>query len=396
LRAIRPAAYGRRVSNRRTRRRRLDDELDSPVRGAPLSPVLQLQQMAGNRAVTSLMRKPKVKDRRKKDTEPKKDEAPKVSDKQANDDLAFALKYVDDFYEGVRDVLELKDKVRENAIKNYVEFGKLTDPPTLADAIFGALVSSLVGLIPGGAVIKAGLTAGIFALDMRGLQKDLKVMPIPGVSAEEERAKGPTAQHTGKSEKLYERGKTGYDVGKDVVGAIKDTKKKQQEAAEAEAAAKEIAGLSSGRVTDWAKAIKDARVQEDKVVAWLKGAIAEGKRGGLEAAVRARLGPIPDVGDGKFQKELEKEYEMALYREKYKDAKWVTTYSTDEYTTYKSSGMRGGPALSKATRRRIAELDGHPFMWEYDAMIATILQLKHEDRHVRLDSSGHLKGGMKF
>ena len=369
-------------------RRKYDDELDAPVRGAPVSPVLQLQRMAGNRAVTSLMRKPKKG--------AKADKPPAITDKQASDDLSFALKYVDDFYEGVRDVLELKDKVRENAIRNYVEFGKLTDPPTLADAIFGAIVSSLVGLIPGGAVIKAGLTAGIFALDMRALQKDLNVMPIAGVSADEERAKGPTAQHTGKSEKLYERGKTAYDVGGNVVGAIKDTKKKQEEAAAAEAAAKEIAGLSSGRVTDWAKAIKDVRIQEDKVVAWLKGAIGQGKRGGLEAAVRNRLGPIPEVGDGKFQKELEKEYELALYRAKYADAKWVTTISTDEYSTYKSSKIDGGPPLSNATKRRIAELDGHPFMWEYPAMIASILKLKDVERHVKLDSSGHLKGGMKF
>ena len=224
------------MSKARTRRRRLDEELDSPVRGAPASPVLQLQQMAGNKAVTSLMRAPKAKKKPSKETA-----KPKISDKAASDDVSFALKYVDDFYEGVRDVLELKDKVRENAIRNYEKFGELTDPPTLADAIFGAIVSSLVGLIPGGAIIKAGLTAGIFALDMRKLQKDLTVMPIPGVSAEDEKAKGPTAQHTGKSEKLYERGKTAVDIGGKVVDAVKDTKKKQEEAAAAEAKAKEFA-----------------------------------------------------------------------------------------------------------------------------------------------------------
>jgi hypothetical protein len=380
------------VSKARTRRRRLDDELDAPGRGAPLSPVLQLQQMAGNKAVTSLMRAPK-----KPPKKPKVKPKPQMSDKEASDDVSLALKYVDDFYEGVRDVLKLKDDVQENAIRAYVDFGKLTDPPTLADAIFGAILSSLIGLIPGGAVIKAGLTTGLFALDMRALQKDLTVMPIPGVSADEERAKGPTAQHTGKAEKLYERGKTAYDIGGNVVGAVKDTKKKQEEAAAAESAAKEIAGLHSGRVASWAKAISDARRQEDQVVLWLKGAMARGIRGGLEAAVRTRLGPIPEVGDdGKLQKELEKEYELALYREKYKDAKWVTTISTDEYSTYKSSGIQGGPPLSNATKRRIADLDGHPWMWEHPRMIALILKLKDVDRHVKLDSSGHLKGGMKF
>ena len=375
------------MSKARTRRRRLDDELDAPGRGAPASPVLQLQQMAGNKAVTSLMRAPKKP--------PKDKPAPKISDKAASDDLSFALKYVDDFYEGVRDVLELRDKVRDNAIRNYVEFGKLTDPPSLADAIFGAIVSSLIGLIPGGAIIKAGITTGLFALDMRGLRKDLEVMPIPGVSADEETAKGPTARHTGKAEKIYDKGKTAYDIGGNVVGAVKETQKKQEEAAAAEAAAKEIAGLHHGRVTDWTKAIQDARKQEDQVVAWLKLAVTFGKRGGLEAGVKRFLGPIPEVNEA-FQKALEKEYELALYRQKYAEAKWVTTYSTDEYTTYTSSRLEGGPPLSNATKKRIAELDGHPWMWEHPRMIALILKLKDVDRHVKMDSSGHLKGGMKF
>lgn len=379
------------MSKARTRRRRLDDELDAPGRGAPASPVLQLQQMAGNKAVTSLMRAPTKTPKKP----PKEKPAPKISDKAASDDLSFALKYVDDFYEGVRDVLELKDKVRDNAIRNYVEFGKLTDPPSLADAIFGAIVSSLIGLIPGGAIIKAGITTGLFALDMRGLRKDLEVMPIPGVSADEEKAKGPTARHTGKAEKIYDKGKTAYDIGGNIVGAVKENQKKQEEAAAAETAAKEIAGLHHGRVTDWTKAIQDARKQEDQVTAWLKLAVTFGKRGGLEAGVKRYLGPIPEVNEA-FQKALEKEYELALYREKYKDAKWVTTISTDEYSTYKSSGMQGGPPLSNATKRRIAVLDGHEFMWEHPRMIALILGLKDEERRVKLDSSGHLKGGMKF
>ena len=378
----------------RTRRRRRDDDHEEvPGRGsAPTDSVLQLQRMAGNKAVTSLMRAPTKAPRKRP---PKEKPAPKISDKAASDDLSFALKYVDDFYEGVRDVLELRDKVRANAIRNYIEFGKLTDPPSLADAIFGAIVSSLIGLIPGGAIIKAGITTGLFALDMRGLRKDLAVMPIPGVSADDEKAKGPTARHTGKAEKIYDRGKTAYDIGGNVVGAVKETQKKQAEASAAEAAAKEIAGLHHGRVTDWTKAIQDARKQEDQVVGWLKLAVTVGKRGGLEAGVRRYLGPIPEVTEA-FQTALEKEYEMALYRAKYAEAQWVTTITTDEYSTYKSAGIQGGPPLSNATRKRIAELDGHAFMWEYPAMIASILKLKQVERHVKMDSSGHLKGGMKF
>ena len=63
---------------------------------------------------------------------------------------------------------------------------------------------------------------------------------------------------------------------------------------------------------------------------------------------------------------------------------------------YVSSKMEGGPSLSEATRRRIAELDGHPFMWEHPAMIAIILKLKDENRQVRAPSDDRLKAGMKF
>jgi hypothetical protein len=354
---------------------------------APSEGVLALQRLAGNQAVNSLLRKPG----------PKTPPPPALTDKQASDDLAFALKYVDDFFEGVRDVLNLKDKVQDVAIRNYSEFGKLKDPPKLSDAIIGALFSSLVGLIPGGTIIKLGITTGLFALDMRALKKDLDVMPIPGVSAEDEKAKGPTAKHTEKAGKIYEHGKTGYDTGKAVYDAVKAQREAEKAASEAEASAKEIAGLQHGRITDWTKGISDARQQEAKIVEWLKGAVAKGNRGGLEAAVKKDLGPIPEVNEA-FQKQLEKEFELELYRAKYAKAKWVTTTSIDEMygSKYVNSRMEGADDLSEATRRRIAELDGHPFMWEYPAMIAIILKLRDEKREVKLKSDDRLKAGMKF
>jgi hypothetical protein len=353
----------------------------------PNEGVLALQRLAGNQAVNSLLRK----------AGPKTPPPPAVTDKQASDDLAFALKYVDDFFEGVRDVLNLKDKVQDVAIRNYSEFGKLKDPPKLSDAIIGALFSSLVGLIPGGTIIKLGITTGLFALDMRALKKDLDVMPIPGVSAEDEKAKGPTAKHTEKAGKIYEHGKAGYDTGKAVYDAVKAQREAEKAASEAEASAKEIAGLHHGRITDWTKGISDARQQEAKIVEWLKGAVAKGNRGGLEAAVKKDLGPIPEVNEA-FQKQLEKEFELELYRAKYANAKWVTTTSIDEMygQKYVNSKIEGAGELSEATRRRIAELDGHPFMWEYPAMIASILKLRDEKREVKLKSDDRLKAGMKF
>ena len=129
---------------------------------------------------------------------------------------------------------------------------------------------------------------------------------------------------------------------------------------------------------------------------WLKGATELGLRGGLEWAVKTYLGPIPEVSE-EFQKALEKEYELELYRAKYAGAQWVTTTTEDDWGgTYVTSGIEGGPALSKATRRRIADLDGHPSLAEHPRMIALILKLKDVDRKRRTESSGHLKGGMKF
>ena len=356
----------------RTRRKR-DDDLGAPVRGAPASPVLQLQRLAGNRAVTSLMRAP---------AQAPVKPAP-VTDKAASDDLAFALKYVDDFYEGVRDVLELKDKVRENAIRAYTDFGKLKDPPSIADAVLGSLVDSALGLIPGGAIIKAGLTAGIFALDMRALKKDLDVMPIPGVSAEDEKKKGATAAHKERAAKYYDRGKTAVDAGAAAIKAAKDAREKQEAAAAEEATAKELAGLHSGRVTDWTRAIQDSRAQENKVTEWLRAAVAKGTRGGLEAAVKARLGTIPEVNQ-QFQDAFAKSYELELYRAKYAGAKWVTT-ETDYWTatgtgdqTLTSSRLEGG-SLSKATMRRIAEIAGQPHMAISEEYVVTqILKVRKE------------------
>jgi len=175
------------------------------------------------------------------------------------------------------------------------------------------------------------------------------------------------------------------DAGAGAVKAAKDAKEKAEAAAAEEAAAKEIAGLHSGRVTDWTKAIADSRTQENKVTDWLRKAAASGRRGGLEAAVRKDLGTIPEVSQ-KFQDEFGKAYELELYRAKYAGAKWVTT-ETNYYTgsgsadfTQSSSRLEGG-SLSKATMRRIAEVAGQPHMAPYEEYIVTqILKVKKEHK----------------
>jgi hypothetical protein len=171
----------------------------------------------------------------------------------------------------------------------------------------------VIGLIPGGAAIKIGLTTGLFALDMMALKKDLAGSPIPGITVEEERAKGPSDRTKAKAGKIYERGKTVYDVGKGVRDAYKDVKAKQEAATQAEAEAKEAAAMHGGRIADLANALSQLEAQQKTVIGWLKQAQARGEhRGGIEAAVLKRLGPEPP-DPAQVRAPLEKQYELALY-----------------------------------------------------------------------------------
>ena len=294
-------------------------------------------------------------------------------------------------------MLELKDKVaRERDPRTTTKFGKLTDPPTLADAIFGAIVSSLVGLIPGGAIIKAGLTAGIFALDMRKLQKDLTVMPIPGVSAEDEKAKGPTAQHTGKSEKLYERGKTAVDIGGKVVNAVKETKKKQEEAAAAEKrrrrsspAWRAVASPTGRRRSR----TPNARRSRSSMAARAR---PSGMRGGLEAAVRTYLGPIPEVSE-EFQKALGRSTSSSSTARSTRarsGRRSITHGRVLHLQVIEARGRSAAEQGDQAEDRRARRPAAHVGAPRHDRDRSSSSRTRSAD--VKLDSSGHLKGGMKF
>jgi len=316
----------------------------APQRALGPSAVLAMQQMAGNRAVGRLARQGK-------------DKAKAPPPLTADQDLAFALKYVDDYYEAVRDVLHLKNEVQQQAIENYKNFGALKDPPSIADAVLAEIFNQVVGLIPGGKLVSATLTAGVFAVQLAELQRDLEL--IPGASIEDEHKKGPSEKTKAKVEKVVGHGKQAIDSGKAIVGAGIKAAEEQAAASKAEAVAQENAAMQGRRITDWRKAVELAQKQEKAITDELELAVRKGTDSGkLKQKVINRLGPFPQLTDAK-QDELERLYELELYRQK------LTLVTTTHH--YRGGGVSydsdetelelvDGGTTSAATRRRIASL----------------------------------------
>ncbi len=332
-------------------------------RGGPLTPasVRSLQRAAGNTAVRRVAQQMLQRDPKTRKRPPVAPAKPVVDDYAAGRDYAEALKYVDDFYEHVRDALELRDKVRADAQKNYDTFGKLADPPSLADEIVKTLFSAVLAAVPGwGGIVAKGLEIGLFAAELGKLKLELDEHPIPGYTVADAERSGPSDSVKARAAKHAEHIKTGWDTGTKVVETIIDVLAKQKAAAEAEKGAIESAGLSRQRITDWAKGVSVAQKEEEVVTAWLKQAGADDKRrGGMLALVQKRLGPKiviePEQVDA-----LTKGYELELYRARFGGpdgaGKNVSTIYTgtwsDSSPTTPELRVAGG--LSKATRRRIA------------------------------------------
>jgi hypothetical protein len=331
--------------------------------------VLAVQRMAGNRAMGQLLRK-------------KKEEPPPLDRRQS--DLSFALKYVQDYYDGVEHVLDLKDKVQQQAIENFKEFGKLKDPPSIADAVLAEIFSQAIGLIPGGKLVTATLTAGVFAVQLAEMQRELNTYPIPGMSVEDEAKKGPSEKTKAKVEKVVGHGKTAVDAGKAVVGAGIKAAQERAAATAAEAAAKENALMQSSRISSWRSAIELAQSQEQAIVAELERAVTEGKDlGQLKAYVVKKLGPLP-VASAELQNKLERQYELELYRQKLRRVTITTKYYGGGVRMRDSSEQQlelvDGGEPSGATRRRIATLLGHPHLWEYPLVLAQLLGVADASR----------------
>ena len=334
--------------------------------------VLAVQQMAGNRATAQLLARQAVK------TDP-----PPLD---AHDDLALALDYVNQYYAQVVDLIELKDKVADNAQKNAHDFGDLKDPPSISDAVVAEIFSQVVSLIPGGKLVTAAITAGVFTLELAKLEAELREYPIPGVSVEDEHKKGPSEHTKAKVEKAVGHAKDAYDKGKAVIGAGIKAAEDQAAASKAEAAAKEEAAMRGKRVGDWREAITLARTQQKAIKGSLELAARKGTdRGKLKEIVAKRLGPPPEL-TAKLQQELERHYELELYKRK------LTIATETEYTYYNGvSGRRtagsstalelvDGGKPSQAMLRRIAELVGQPWMWIYPFALAGLLGIGHSSR----------------
>ena len=320
--------------------------------------MLALQGLVGNAATGALLQRDKGT---KTKTGPKTGlTKPVIDDATAGRDYADALKYVDDFYEGVHLALELHDKVRLTAQVNYEKFGELKDPPSLGEEIVKALFSVVMSKIPGWDLIEKGLTVGLFASELGKLKLELDEYPIPGYSVADEERKGPSEATKGRAKKHVDHAKTGWEGATKVYDAVLDVLAKQKAAAEAEAGALQSAGLSQQRITDWAKGTGVAQKEEKVVTSWVQKAGADKKlRGGMLAAVQRRLGPVPVI-DEKQVEELTKRYELELYRMKFGGAEGAAKNVSTIYTGGWSDSapttpeLRVAGGLSKATRRRIA------------------------------------------
>jgi hypothetical protein len=316
--------------------------------------VLALQQTAGNRATAGLLQRAPTP------LAPPKTPAPRVDDAAAARDYADALKYVDDFYEGVHFAVEQVDKVREAAQDNYVAFGELKDPPSLGEAVFKALVSSVLGMVPVGALITRAYEFGLFARELGKLKVELEATPIPGYSVADAEKAGPSAATTKKAAKDVGYAKTAWDTGAKVYDAVVETLAQQRAAAAAEAKALELAGLSQQRISDWSQATALAQKEELTVTGWIQHAGPDTKlRGVMKAAVERSLGPIPIIDTAQVAL-LTKKYELELYRAKYKTARYVATIIMSPWGDSAPSRpeLRVSGDLSKPTRARIAYCAG--------------------------------------
>jgi hypothetical protein len=329
-----------------------------------------VQHAAGNRAMAQLLRKTKTK-------------APEVSDKAARRDYENAKDYVIDFYDGVRDALNLKNEVVALGIKGYDDFSELKDPPDLTQAIVSAVVSGVADLIPGGAAIKKGLSIGIFAYDTAKLSEH---EVYPGVEAD----KGEASKKAGE---IYEKGKSvreKVNVGVEAGKKIQEAAAKRKEASEAEERAKERSEREVKRVADWASHVSQSRAEEKEFKDWLKWADDTGRyRGNLVAEVKKSLGEIPVIPEGGREEVIRKlaaRYELALYRAKFANLMLVRSVSGwEDYEVVEtrfihsdddpSDLMKQADDITGAVKRRVAYLVGDPRAATDDERLARHLSI---------------------
>jgi hypothetical protein len=340
----------------------------APQRG--LAPgMASLQRAIGNRAMGKLLARRPTNEQ--------------LDSERVSADYTDAAALISDWYEDNHAVLELKDGAEAEAIKNFMAFTDLKDPPDMGMAIFVAAFSAIVDLIPGGALLKTGITMGVFAHDMAGLKKELAKDDIELDTSE---LKTPGAETVEKAEKIHGAFEKGHQIGEGAVKikeAYDETKEKQAQAAEAAERAHTQAELGIKRLGKFEDALAALQTQRDQSRKWLSDARSAGRhRGGLKALVADHLGPSPKLKDQKesLTKLLAEAMELALYKAKFGDLwyvhnelKWAdgavdvvdSYFSTGERYVHQDHRYVMDQTLTMAVRLRIATLAGNPG-WAYD------------------------------
>lgn len=315
-------------------------------------PISRAQETGGSQYGSQLVQRAPDSRSREPKTPPKKP----VDGETASKDYSDANTYMVEFYQGLTKALTLIDHLRANAETNYENFTKLKDPPSVYFAILKSVLSSALAAVPGGAIISAGLEAGLFARDLGKLKLELEEQPIPGMTVEDEKRRGPGAELKEKAKKGSEHIKNIGEGGAKIIEAVKDTLKEQREAEEAEAQALKSADIRRQRIAEWADLEGLVQRQQDAVTEWIKAAgKKQGLRGRILAAVTARLGPILFV-DTIPQDPIEKHYELELYRDKYKPNGRCVIYQGESYSLNPILEVPGD--LAEGTRKRIADCAG--------------------------------------
>jgi hypothetical protein len=301
----------------------------------------------------------------------------------ADQDLTFALSYVDDYYARVHLLLELQDKIQAAAIDNYTNFGKLVDPPSIAAAVFGEIFAQALAFVPGGKLVTAALATARFGNEMAALERDLAAAPGYYKEPSMEKIEAET-------EKRGERGAKVKEAGKATIEAAKAAVEKRRAAAEAVKEAEEHAELEHVRITDWREATNNALDQKQKIKEWLETHVRAGYDSGhLKDAVVKRLGPLPEISL-QLQDHLERQYELELYRNKLVLVNISTHYigtsvtvTSEELELYAGRARRllvlgaaEGGKPSTATLRRVAELLGAPALADYPTALGRLLKVR--------------------
>jgi hypothetical protein len=311
--------------------------------------------MAGNRAVTQLLARQAKKARR--------------TAVNLNVDLAAAGNYVATYYRGVDAVLTLNKDLQRQAIDDAKKHLELKDPPPVNDGLFLAIFTEVMSLVPGGRLITAAMTTGVFADELSKLAKVVAPLADEGAKARQ--------KTLGKGVGLV---KTAIGVGESSARSDRDRQAREVSAQEADV--REHAQLHQEAIASWRAKAADSLKQQQAINDMLEAAAYEPRnRGKLKQLVEAWLGPVPELSEA-LQERLVKKYELALYRRK---LTWVTETHTptgklgaNEQHRHRMTHvleMGDGGKPSQALLSRIARLLGLP-SWMTHPMFEALLHQK--------------------